>query len=125
MSAPDVTHSDNGQGTSSGSRRTPVHHGEGSISRTPSLTVSESTGQGRASASRGRASASRGRGKAIATPEVSDEEDDNHSSDSDYRTEISLDQLFDAPHFLPRHKESRARLHHYLNSLIRYKVLSI
>jgi hypothetical protein len=36
IEAPDVAHDGNVQGTSSGSRRTPVHHGARSSTRTPS-----------------------------------------------------------------------------------------
>jgi hypothetical protein len=64
IAAPDVVHGGNVQGTSSGSRRTPVHHGARSSTRTPSRSTACT-----ASASAGRvvASGSRGRGKEIAT----------------------------------------------------------
>jgi hypothetical protein len=102
--APYVVHNGNVQGTSSGSRRTPVHHGARSSTRTPSRSTART-----ASASAGRvvASGSRGRGKEIATPEPSDEDDGDSSSsspaaaservDPTYVSEIPMDVLFDAP----------------------------
>jgi hypothetical protein len=105
IAAPDVAHGGNVQGTSSGSRRTPVHHGARSSTRTPSRCTAHT-----ASTSVGRvvASGSRGRGKAIATPEPCDEDDgDSFSSsshacasehgDPTYQSEIPMDALFDAP----------------------------
>lgn len=80
MSAPDVAHGGNGHGTSSASRRTPVHHGARSMSRTPSRSSARTAS---ASAGQVRASGSRGRGKVIATPKASDEEDGEDSSDAD------------------------------------------
>ena len=96
MSAPHVAHGGNGQGASSGSRRTPLHHGQGSMSRTPSCTTSRT---GSASAAQHHANGSRSRGKAIATPEPSSEENGGDSSQGDptYQSEIPLDDLFDAP----------------------------
>jgi hypothetical protein len=105
IAAPNVVHGANVQGTSSGSRRTPVHHGARSSTRTPSRSTART-----ASASAGRvvASGSRGRGKEIATPEPSDEDDGDSSSSSShaaaservdptYVSEIPMDVLFDAP----------------------------
>jgi hypothetical protein len=104
IAAPDVVHGGNVQATSSGSRRTPVHHGARSSTRTPSRSTART-----ASASAGRvvASGSRGRGKEIATPEPSDEDDGDSSSsspaagsergDPTYVSEIPMDVLFDAP----------------------------
>jgi hypothetical protein len=101
IAAPDVVHDDNVQGTSSGSRRTSVHHGARSLTRTPSRSTART-----ASASAGRvvASGSRGRGKEIATPEPSDEDDGDSShaaasecGDPAYVSEIPMDVLFDAP----------------------------
>jgi hypothetical protein len=61
IAPPDVAHGGNVQGTSSGSRHTPVHHGARSSTQTPSRSTART-----ASASTGRvvASGSRGRGKA-------------------------------------------------------------
>jgi hypothetical protein len=104
IAAPDVVHCGNVQATYSGSRRTPVHHGARSSTRTPSRNTART-----ASASAGRvvASGSRGRGKEIATPEPSDEDDEESSStspaaasergDPTYVSEILMDVLFDAP----------------------------
>jgi hypothetical protein len=109
IAAPDVVHGGNVEGTSSGSRRTPVHHGARRSTRTPSRSTART-----ASASAGRvvASGSRGRGKEIATPEPSDEDDGDSSSSSShaaaservdptyvstYVSEIPMDILFDAP----------------------------
>jgi hypothetical protein len=105
IAAPDVVHSGNVQGTSSGSRRTPVHHGARSSTRTPSRSTARTVS---ASAGRVVASGSRGRGKKIATPEPSDEDDGDSSSSSShaaaservdptYVLEIPMDVLFDAP----------------------------
>jgi hypothetical protein len=101
-SGPDVAHGGNSQGTSLGSRRTPVHHRAKSSTRTPSRSSART-----ASASAGRvvASGSRGRGKAIATPKPSDEDDGDSSSshagasehgDPTYQSEILMEALFDA-----------------------------
>jgi hypothetical protein len=103
IAAPDVAHGGHVQGTSSGSRRTPVHHGARSSTRTPSRSTART-----ASASAGRvvASGSRGRGKEISTPEPSDEDDGDSSSspatasergDPTYVSVIPMDVLFDAP----------------------------
>jgi hypothetical protein len=105
IAAPDVVHGGNVQGTSSGSRRTPVHHGARSSTRTTSRSTART-----ASASAGRvvASGSRGHGKEIATPEPSDEDDGDSSSSSShaaaservyptYVLEILMDVLFDVP----------------------------
>jgi hypothetical protein len=103
IAALDVAHDGNGQGTSSGSHHTPVHHGARSSTRTPSRsnTHTASTPAGRVVAS-----GSRGRGKAIATPQLSDEDDGDTSSsdagasehgDPTYQSEIPMDALFDAP----------------------------
>jgi hypothetical protein len=105
IAAPDVAHSGNVQGTSSGSHHTPVHHGARSSTRTPSQSTART-----ASASAGRvvASGSRGRGKEITTPEPSDEDDGDSSSSSShaassergdpmYMSETPMDVLFDAP----------------------------
>jgi hypothetical protein len=64
IAAPDVAHGGNVQGTSSGSHRTPVHHGARSSTQTPSRST---TCTASAYAGRVVASASRGRGKEIAT----------------------------------------------------------
>jgi hypothetical protein len=101
IAAPDVAHNGNVQGTSSGSRRTPVHHGARSSTQTPSRSTARTAS---ASACRVVASGSRGRGKAIATPEPSDEDDGDSSShasasehgDLTYQSEILMDALFDA-----------------------------
>jgi hypothetical protein len=79
IAAPDVAHGGNVQGTSSGSRHTPVHHGARSSTRTPSRSIARTA---LASAGRVVASGSCGRGKEIATPEPSDEEDGDSSSSS-------------------------------------------
>jgi hypothetical protein len=103
MAAPDVAHGGNGQGTSSGSRRTPVHHRARSSTQTPSRSSDHT-----ASTSAGRvvASGSRGHCKAIATPQPSDEDDEDSSfsdagasehGDPTYQSEIPMDALFDAP----------------------------
>jgi hypothetical protein len=104
IAALDVVHGGNVQGSSSGSRRTPVHHGARSSTRTPSRSTART-----ASASAGRvvASGSHGRGKEISTPEPSDENDGDSSSsshaaaservDPTYVSEILMDILFDAP----------------------------
>jgi hypothetical protein len=103
IAAPDAAYGGNGQGTSSGSRRTPVHHGARSSTQTPSRSSARTT-----SASTGRvvASGSRARGKAIATPQPSDEDDGDSSSsdagasehgDPTHQSEIPMDALFDAP----------------------------
>jgi hypothetical protein len=104
IAAPDVAHDSNVQGTSSGSRRTPFHHGAKSSTRTPSRSTACTES---ASAGRVVASGSRGRGKKIATPEPSDEDDGDSSSsshaaasergDPTYMSEIPMDVLFDAP----------------------------
>jgi hypothetical protein len=116
IAAPDVAHGGNVQGTSSGSRRTPVHHGAISSTRTPSRSTAHT-----ASASAGRvvASGSRGRGKEITTPEPSDEDDGDSSSsshaassergDPTYVSDIPMDVLFDAPPATQTQGESRGR----------------
>jgi hypothetical protein len=105
IAAPDVVHDGIVQATSSGFRRTPVHHGARSSTRTPSRSTARTAS---ASAGRVAASGSRGRGKEIATPEASDEDDGDSSSSSSpaaasergdptYVSEIPMDVLFDAP----------------------------
>uniref|UniRef100_K3Z0P2 MULE transposase domain-containing protein n=1 Tax=Setaria italica TaxID=4555 RepID=K3Z0P2_SETIT len=86
---PDVHHADNGQGTCSGSRHTPIHHGRGGISRTPSLTTSRI-----ASASTAPGSSSRSRGKAPTTLEASEESEDD---DPTYGEHLEMSDMFDAP----------------------------
>jgi hypothetical protein len=116
IAAPNVVHGANVQGTSSGSRRTPVHHGARSSTRTPSRSTART-----ASASAGRvvASGSRGRGKEIATPEPSDEDDGDSSSspaaasecgNPTYVSEILMDVRFDAPKATQTQGESTSQV---------------
>jgi hypothetical protein len=125
IAAPDVVHDGNVQGTSSGSHRTPVHHGARSSTRTPSRSTART-----ASASAGRvvASGSRGRGKEIATPEPSDEDDGDSSSsspaaaservDPTYVSEIPMDVLFDAPPATQTQGESTSQVMNLKNFLL-------
>jgi hypothetical protein len=117
IAAPDVVHGSNVQATSSGSRRTPVHHRARSSTRTPSRSTDHTTS---ASAGRVVASGSRGRGKEIATPEPSDEDDGDSSSssppaasergDPTYVSEIPMDVLFDAPPATQTQGESTSQI---------------
>jgi hypothetical protein len=112
--APDVAHNGNGQGTSSGSRRTPVHHEARSSTRTPSCSSAHT-----ASASAGHvvASGSHGRGKAIAT--LSQVMRTMETPPPQMQVLVSMEtphtsQRFQwmpclMPHVLLRHKESRVR----------------
>ncbi|CAN6237983.1 unnamed protein product [Urochloa humidicola] len=86
----------------SSSRRTPVHHGPGGSTRTPTRTSSRShtvSGSGTASASR--SACGRGKGPATPSPSASDPSDGNNSEDSDLTyggpQELGMSQMFDAP----------------------------
>jgi hypothetical protein len=81
IAVPNVAYGGNVQGTSSGSRRTPVHRGARSSTRTLSRSTARTAA---ASAGCVVASGSRGRGKEIATPEPSDEDDGDSSSSSSH-----------------------------------------
>ncbi|RCV21758.1 hypothetical protein SETIT_4G163300v2 [Setaria italica] len=82
MSSTNVHHGGNGQGTSSGSRRTPL--------ATPPRTTSPSTVAG---------PCRRSRGKAPASPQASEDSEGNQSEDDDptYGEELEMSGMIDAP----------------------------
>ncbi|RCV06295.1 hypothetical protein SETIT_1G151500v2 [Setaria italica] len=82
MSSTDVHHGGNGQGTSLGSRRTPL--------ATPPRTASPSTAA---------VPSKRSRGKAPASPQASEDSEGNKSEDDDptYGEELEISGMIDAP----------------------------
>ncbi|RCV21903.1 hypothetical protein SETIT_4G176000v2 [Setaria italica] len=91
MSSTDVHHGGNGQGTSSGSRRTPL------VTPPRAATPSTSAGPSR-----------RSRGKAPASPQASKDSEANQSEDDDptYGEELEIFGMIDAPPVTQTYGES-------------------